>query len=397
MLTAAGGRPLPALRQLAPLIGTAALVALTLARLASIATGARFIDFENHYLAAAGIVTHAGTFAYTRADAIVFPGASLLFTPLLSLPLPVAGRLFLVLNLAAAAALVHLSLRLYPARMRPQPLAAVALGCALLNTAPFVEALRLGQLSIWIAALLLCALLAVSRFAGAASLATALALKLSFGLFALLLVARRRIWLCAVAACLFAAIAASPALFGNDLGELYRAYLARIASDFVPGAMNDPAVYGSNNLALDVFRPDLLRRALKLAVAALLAFSLWRERRKSSPGPIALLFVCSAAMSLSYHRLYDLVLVLPILLATVAGLLAHDRRRAATPGLLLLAFFAIPQSAVLAVAERIPPGPLLFASPYAPQHLLHVFPLYGVAMLLLTAWSAWLLLAAENG
>ncbi len=395
MLTLAPARP--ALGRLAALAGTSALAALTLARVASISASARFIDFENHYLAAAGIVGHRGTFAFTRDDAIVFPGSGVLFAPLFALSLPVARQVFLALNLAAAAIVVTLALRLLPASARPRTLGSIAVGCALLNTAPFVETLRLGQISLLIAALLFGSLVVVSRLAGAACLGTALALKASFGLFALLLVARRRVWLCVLALAVFAAIAASPALFGNELYATYRGYLARVQADFAPGAMNDPAVHGANNLSLEVVREPLLRLGLKAAFVALLAYALWRERRARSERLTALLLTACVSMLVVYHRLYDLVLVLPVLTTLLLDLVARGRARAAAPGAALLIFFALPQSAVLALAERLPAGPLFIASPYAPQHLLHVAPVYGVAMLLLTCLAAWLHLESTTG
>ena len=390
-----------------PLVWAALLLGLSALTVWRITRTATSVDFLHYMSVTRAMADSADLYAYTGEHVTDFPPYGIFFAPFLVLGPGVQEFVFLAINLAAASALILLIFRPSGAEGSehppPVPLSGwlIALvGIALINTAPMMQALRQGQVSVLVSFLLILALLGRRSRAGPLWLATAMMLKYSSGLFALLALVKRGPAFCVAAFLLFLLWAVSPALVGADLTEAYSSYFESIERSFGPDGINNPEVHGSNLVHLGFFRPDAINwigRGLMIVVFLLV---LRKERKRDGLGLEALLVTASLGMAVSYHRLYDLVILVPLLGALAACSWTGGRRWHFACALGFLLFFLVPQSLWNRIAAAL--GGMVGEIPFLVMGMdtrtssAQFFPIYGIGLLLLCIWSVHLYFSTEG-
>jgi hypothetical protein len=253
--------------------------------------------------------------------------------------------------------------------------------------------LRHGQSAALVSLCVLAAFLPWPLWSRAVLFGVGAALKYSMlTLLAPALFARGAVLLCVAGFAVFAAAGLSPILFGNDLVGLYQQYLRELGSQTGSG-FNTFAVSGYNMLQLDCVASPTLRALAKVAtLATAVAVAAVGLRRSSGFGLHLLLFLASATMLLSYHRLYDLVLPLALLLAAGNEFLRLGRHGHAAVVGMFAVFLLAPESMVYRAGDLI--GGALggggMVQLCAFRGFAHIFPLYPCMATALSFYALWL-------
>ncbi|MFC1478049.1 glycosyltransferase family 87 protein [Candidatus Margulisiibacteriota bacterium] len=341
---------------------------------------------------------------------IVFPGYVAVFLPHLLFNVHITKYLFLIFNLLAGPLVLILLLRrtnLFEKINLADPNAGTVLLIAsfylYLNSSPYIFTLLNGQSTFLIAVCFMLMLFAKSFPVQSAAFAVSAVLKYSLlPFYGLILLFKRKYVFCLVSFTLFALCALSPALFGHDLKELYTAYYANVISWCTGDGYNTFPVYGYAQLQAEFFKSGILNILIKLLVLTTAIWAVYRERQSRRLGLKLLLLIGCATMVISYHRIYDLVLVIPLML--VFWLSFYKQKQFAhfsITGIFLL-WLLLPRHLVLKLGNAI--GSLFQNNSviHLPQYvgelnnLTHIFPIYAVMMLLLTFYSAYLYFKADD-
>jgi hypothetical protein len=401
-------RRVSALRAVAWGLSLSGLSALALFQLAGVLQEADFVDFSNSYGASAALfagrdpyapenfprffeTSIAAYFPDHRAPP-VFPGHAPLFAPFLLADLEVSQYLFFVLSLilGAATGILLVQRAIGPVRSHLGWAALVVL--VSLSSSPGLYALSVGQTSL-VRGFLVLWLLAGARLPlKGVGLSIVVGLKYTAAPFGLLLLAKRRFLTCALAFVLFVAWATAPAWLGHDLVEVYGRYRSHIEEHLADGFFTYRG-HGGDLLQLEFFREPALNWAGKAILGAILLAALWREIWRPALSLNAVLLVTSATLCLVYHRLYDAVLLVPLLLVAARALWLRRRWGLAAIAIGFLAFFALPQGWVAEAAnvlgEWVREDSWILVSPcHCDAELFTLFPLCGVVMLLCCAFTA---------
>jgi hypothetical protein len=395
------------------LLGLGALAAV---QLAGVLRDADFVDFSNSYGLSAAIfggrdpyaaenfprffeTSIAAYFPDHRAPP-VFPGHAPLFAPFLLADIEVSQYFFFVLSLLLGAAGGVLLVRsaVGPVRSHLGWTALVVL--AGLVSSPSLYALSVGQTSLVRGFLILWLLVGARSRLEAVALSIAAGLKYTVAPFGLLLLAKRRVVACAVAFLLFIVWACAPAWLGHDLVEVYGRYRSLIEEHLADGFFTYRG-HGGDLLQLEFFRQPVLNWLGKAILGVVLLVALWRERRRPTLSLNAVLVVTCTTLSMVYHRLYDAVLLVPLLLVVVRHLWLRRRRASAAMGLGFLIFLLVPAPWVAELAnvlgEWVGESSLILVSPcHCDAELFTLFPLCGVVMLLLSVYASCLYFFGEE-
>ena len=118
--------------------------------------------------------------------------------------------------------------------------------------------------------------------------------------------------LCIAAFSVFVFLSISPFFFGNDLAELYSEYLKAVAITVQPGGINHYSSHPVGMCHLDLFKSPVIVYCLKALIIGVVLWLFWREHKKDYVSDTLFLLAFSLTMLVTYHRIYDIILVYPL-------------------------------------------------------------------------------------
>ncbi len=217
-----------------------------------------------------------------------------------------------------------------------------------------------------------------------------------------LLLLQRRWLICAAGFLLFGILVLMPGLWLGGIVSSISEYVKMLLED-VSGGANAYATGSSYNMIhFDFFRSgflNLLGKAAVLFMLALVIVRTWRRRHeKSGWFPLEITaaelgLVSAATLSISYHRIYDVTIVMPFLAAVCVRSLFERRHAVLTVSLLFLVYLAMPTSADYLISDRIGQAlpfleKIVYFSGYGQWK--KIVPLTNIAIFALTAWFFYL-------
>lgn len=269
---------------------------------------------------------------------------------------------------------------------------------AFFNASPVLKTLRLGQSTAIIAFCLVAMLLGRRQIARYFFFGTAAVMKYSLlTVWAPLLFFKKYYRLCLFGLLFFILAGLYPVFFYPNIVGLIKAYLQELASQISGTGFNTYSVSGFDMLHLDFIKSSLVATSLKVTFVAAW-IGLFLKERKQRRISINLLFSASClTMLISYHRLHDVITILPFL-----GLLCYVFFRENKYGLLTISsffylYFLIPESIIFRISSFIGTK-LLFLQQWIylcsysenAEQWNNLVPINAVVMLLLTGFSYYL-------
>jgi hypothetical protein len=243
-------------------------------------------------------------------------------------------------------------------------------GFIFLNSSPQLMCQRNGQVGIWVLFMLLLFFTTQNRYLRAALFGLGTVFKYSMmTFFAPLLFMKKQYFICFAAFAVFLLVCMWPAFAGYNIIDLYLRYIDVIRNT-IGGGCNSFELAGHDMLQFGYFRITILNVLGKLFFAAVMLYIFWRERNKEGIGLNLLLLVFCFTMLVSYHRLYDNIIVVLLLLVKTNFLILKKNWPNALICGAFLGFYMIPVSWVLKIADylgnNVPYlGKIFYASPYA--------------------------------
>ncbi|MDD5597521.1 MAG: hypothetical protein PHV82_06225, partial [Victivallaceae bacterium] len=215
--------------------------------------------------------------------------------------------------------------------------------------------------------------------------------------FAPLLFIKKQYFICFGALAIFLIICAWPAFAGYNIIELYVRYV-EVIRNTVDGGCNSFKLAGHDLLQFGFFRISFLNLIGKAFFVITMLWIFWRERNRKGTGLNLLLVVFCFTMLVSYHRLYDNIIVILLLLVKTNFLIRRkDRFNSLICGA-FLAFYMIPVSWIFRAADRLGSSPLLagifYTSPFGQFQT--VLPVIAIAQTLLGIYLLYLYLKSEE-
>lgn len=331
---------------------------------------------------------------------IVFPGYTAFMLPLTLFPLNVAKLIFLSINVLLPAILFYLLFRITNLANSSEKVqfAPVRSGFLLttlifMNTIPYTACIKHGQISMIISTMLIVTLLSKSIYAKILYFSLAAALKYSMiPLYGMMLFIKRKFLLCITAFAMFLIWAIVPIFFGHNLQDLYNNYISTLNKQLVIGGFNTFPVSGYNMLQPDFFKMGQLCTAIKLTFLALFFTATVINRKQKQIGLHLLLLVSTITMVISYHRVYDMVFALPIILVLINIYLRKKRYFDTIILSCFVGYFLIPETIVFKfagfVGKMFTENPIIYSTDFASYE--NIFPLTPIVCLLLAMYSFWL-------
>lgn len=243
-------------------------------------------------------------------------------------------------------------------------------GFIFLNSSPQLMCQRNGQVGIWVWLLLLIFFSVKNKYCRALFFGLATLFKYSMmTILAPLLFFKKQYFTCFAAFAIFALLCMWPALLGYNIIDLYTRHVGVIIDTIARGS-NSFGLSGHDLLNFGFFRMTVLNLLGKLFFAGTMLFVFWRERKKEGIGLNLLLLVFCFTMLVSYHRLYDNVIIILLLLVKTNFLVRKKNWLNALICGGFLGFYMIPVSWIQKVANYLGNNvPLLakifYTSPYA--------------------------------
>ncbi len=302
---------------------------------------------------------------YTEIDknhpAIEFPGMLLFYIPLTFIDIEIVRPLYYTFNLLGAVFIFVMGFKITGLLKNidfknPNLNTAVFFIAWFLffNSSPVLMCLRHGQQMIWITLTILFFFSCGNRYAKIILFGLGTLLKYSMvTLFAPMLFLKKQYFICVAAFILFVCLSLFPVLLGYNPFELYRQYIGIVKDVMSSGNVCSFQGSGYNMLQIDFFIIPYLNTLGKIAIAAIILPIMWNERGKEEFSLNLLLLLFCFSMLLSYHRLYDNVIVLLFLLIKTHFLVLEKDWGNATVCAMFLGFFLIPFSWVLRVSNSL--------------------------------------------
>ncbi len=291
---------------------------------------------------------------------MVLPGLLIFYIPYMLMDIHSARLLYFLLSLTASVFvyvwIFKLSGLLKKVDFRNPNLNTLLFfssGFIFLNSSPQLMCQRNGQVGIWVLFLVLLFFTSKNKYLRAVSFGLATVFKYSMmTFFAPLLFFKKQYFICFAAFAVFLLVCMWPALAGYNLVDLYMRYIDVIRNT-ISGGCNSFELAGHDMLQFGYFRIAFINLLGKLFFAAIMLFVFWRERKKEGIGLNLLLLVFCLTMLVSYHRLYDnIILVLLLLVKTNFLILKKNWLNAVICGA-FLAFYLVPVTWVLKVANYL--------------------------------------------
>lgn len=320
---------------------------------------------------------------------MVLPGLLLFFIPYMLLDIHSARLLYFMLGIGASVFVYVWAFKLSGLLKKVDfrnpnlnTLMFFASGFIFLNSSPQLMGQRNGQVVIWVLLLLVFFFSTGNRYLRAVLFGLATVFKYSMmTFFAPLLFMKKQYFVCIAAFVVFLLVCMWPLLAGYNVIDLHLYYI-NVIRNTISGGCNSFELAGHDMLQFGFFRMTFLNLLGKGFFAGTMLYILWKERDKEGIGLNLLLLVFCFTMLVSYHRLYDnIIVVLLLLLKTNFLVLKKNWLNALICGG-FLGFYMIPVSWVLKVADYLGTnvlwlGKIFYISPYAQ------FP----AVLPIIAWS----------
>lgn len=291
--------------------------------------------------------------------AIAFPGMLLFYIPLAWIDMDIVRPLHYILSILGAMLIFVMGFKITGLLEKvdfktPNQNTAVFFIAWFLffNSSPVLMCLRHGQQMIWTTMALLFFFSCRSRYTKTVLFGLSTLLKYSMvTLFAPMLFLKKQYFICIAAFILFVCLALFPVLLGFNPVTLYLQYF-----DVIKQAMTGACSFqgsGYNMLQIDFFSIPHLNTIGKLIIAAIILPIMWKERGKEEFSLNLLLLLFCFSMLLSYHRLYDNVIVLLFLLLKAHFLVLKKDWRNVAVCAMFMGFFIIPLSWVLRVSNAL--------------------------------------------
>jgi hypothetical protein len=291
---------------------------------------------------------------------MVLPGLLIFYIPYLLLDIHSARLLYFIVSLGASVFVYvwvfKLSGLLKKVNFRNPNLNTLmffASGFIFLNSSPQLMCQRNGQVGIWVLLLLLLFFSFKNRFSRATLFGLATVFKYSMmTFFAPLLFLKKQYFICIAAFVVFLLVCMWPVLAGYNIIDLYLRYIDVIRNT-ISGGCNSFELAGHDMLQFGFFRMACLNLLGKLFFAGAMLFIFWKERKKVDIGLNLLLLVSCFTMLVSYHRLYDNIIVVLLLLVKANFLVLKKNWLNALICGGFLFFYMIPISWVLKTANHL--------------------------------------------
>ncbi|MDD3118140.1 MAG: glycosyltransferase family 87 protein [Victivallales bacterium] len=289
---------------------------------------------------------------------IVFPGMMPFYLPFSWLPISVSQSIYYVLQVLGLIGAYWYFMRVLCPERRvdwrcPDAYAWIYWGglLVLLNSSPVLTCLRHGQSAVWCMWGVLLVLFQPTRLRPLLFGLTALLKYSMVPVLALLLWVNRYSVLCLLGFLVFVLISLYPAVLGFDLVDFYRHYLDMLTSEVVRGGGNSFLASGYHMLQLEFFRWNVLNMIGKAACGVVLLALLVREHRRRGFGLYLLLLAFCLTMEISYHRIYDMVIVILLLEGCMVVFLRQRQWYRLAVGTCFLGFFLVPFTLILWVGD----------------------------------------------
>lgn len=199
---------------------------------------------------------------------------------------------------------------------------------------------------------------------------------------------------------LFILFSLSPFLCGNDLFDVYDGYIRTITMFLQSGQVNH---YDTNPMMchLAFFKMQIINSILKIIVVGIILCLFWKERKTPYLTDTLMLLALSTTMLISYHGLYDLTLLFPLLLIRLFDFAQTKQLSLFAVTFLFPLYLIIPSRITLCISSWIGSIPKIGSIVYlsnTPFHLpyTHVFPLTPLFSIALYLWSLYLYNKVKN-
>lgn len=291
---------------------------------------------------------------------MVLPGLLLFYIPYMLLDIDSAHLLYFLLSLGASIFvyvwIFKLSGLLKKVDFRNPNLNTLiffASGFIFLNSSPQLMCQRNGQVGIWVLLLLLLFFTTKNRYLRAVLFGLGTVFKYSMmTFFGPLLFLKKRYFICFAAFVIFLLVCMWPALAGYNLVDLYLRYI-EVIRNTIDGGCNSYELAGHDMLQFGYFRLTFVNVLGKLFFAAVMLYIFWKERNKEGIGLNLMLLVFCFTMLVSYHRLYDNIIVVLLLLVKANFLVLKKNYLNASICGVFLGFYMIPVLWVLEFANYL--------------------------------------------
>ncbi len=261
------------------------------------------------------------------------------------------------------------------------------------NSSPVLMTLRHGQQPVWIMLALLLFFTFSNRYGRTTLFGLSTILKYSmYSLFAPALWIKKQYYICLSAFVLFVVLCCYPVLFGYNLIDLYRQYVDVMVKVVGKGFCSFK-ISGYNMLQIDFFQMSWLNSLGKLLFAGIFCPILWKEWKKEHIGLNFILVLLCFTMLLSYHRLYDnLPIMLLLIVKTHFLVYRKDWLNVCICSVFLL-FYLIPLSMIFmvsnAVGSALPAlNHYILLTRFAPYE--HLLPIPSISQIILTIYAYYL-------
>ena len=214
--------------------------------------------------------------------------------------------------------------------------------------------------------------------------------------FAPLLFFKRHWKLCFSAFGIFLLFSISPILCGNNLVEVYSGYIQAVETLFQPGQVNHFNMR-PQMCHIGFFRFPIINHISKVIVICPILWLFWRERKTKKLSDTSFLLALSLTMLISYHGLYDISLIFPLLFIRLFDFAKKKQWFCFLITFLFLFYLLIPGSITLTFSSWLGSIPGIDSIVYLSDkpwgsHYQHVFPITPFFAIALTIWDLYLYL-----
>jgi hypothetical protein len=358
---------------------------------------------ENPYLN--GEQTIQDTKQFWDNASLFFPGQFLFFLPFTFLKIEIARRVFLTLNILAAATLfVFLFKKINKAKNSLVNLLAVLCFSLFLFSHPTLNAMRLGQSSIFAFLFLIIALFTPYKFLKIIMISMSFALKYSLFLLAgILMFIKKQFSAVIVGGVCFIALSLIHILFGLSSVQIFKDYYSAVYNKTMIAGGYDTYSFihcagNFNFIHFEFFRNPIFNwigKSIFLSAAGLI---IWKERKLEKINCLSLLALFCITMEISYHRDHDLVLLSAILPSLVAYHISRKEWSLAVSPLLFILYLNIPFSLLIPLYSLL--GQQFANCQWIWVHQLNaggaLFPGQAIFTLILSCWSIFRYFRSSN-
>jgi hypothetical protein len=289
---------------------------------------------------------------------MVFPGLLLFYIPFMLLDVKVAHFVYYLLSLGASMfsyiLLFKITGQLKNISFRKPDLNTFVFLAGIFvffNSSPQLMCQRNGQAGTWVWLLLLLFFFVKNKYLKSVFFGIATVFKYSImTFFAPLLFLKKQYFTCIAAFIVFLLIGCWPVLAGYNIFELYARY-AEVIINTLSGGCNSYELAGQDLLQFGFFRFQPLNVAGKAFFLCFMIYAALKERNKEGIGLNLLLLTFSLTMLISYHRLYDNIILVMLLILKTNFLVQTKNWKNVIMCCCFLGFYLIPISYIFQISS----------------------------------------------